>query len=75
MKYKHNERRRRSVSVVNIILGLLVVFLLYVALTCSSEAREGNNFTLYEDGSFVYITNDGVAKYGCLQYELCNKGD
>ena len=72
MKYKYNEPFKRRVSVVNIILGLLVVFLLYVAWTCSYDARKGSyDLKVYEDGSFKLMTYDNTYT-GCLTGGLCN---
>ena len=43
MKYEYNEPQRKPVPVFTIILGLLLIFMTYVALTCSNEAREAYN--------------------------------
>lgn len=72
MRYKHNEGVRRSVSVVNVILSLLVIFLSFVAWSCSSEARKGAyDLIIFEDGSFRLYTSEKIYS-GCLSGELCN---
>ncbi len=80
MKYKLNSKNsfealRSPVTYILILAGILVIFSLYVAYSCSETARDRlyPRFEQYEDGSFIMVDKYGNTKMGCMSDGLCQE--
>lgn len=77
MKYKLNKRNVKlsPLWLLVIVLGIMVIFLLSVAYSCSETARDRlyPSIEVFEDGSFIMVNKDGTTKYGCMSGGFCSE--